>query len=157
MTTTLRARTRRDETGTAMVELPLAFVVLTALALTITALGQLFLDYHHVTGAARAAARYATKSDYDPTVAPSTSRRPTEDEVKAFAAQSAQPLTASKLTVGLAPDTAAGEGLTVDIRYAESGGAYGLITDTAKHLFNLIGLDLNPNVSIHATATALYE
>ena len=60
-----RARTRwhsrhADDTGTAMVELPLAFVVLTALALTMTALGQMFLDYHHVTGAARAAARYAT-------------------------------------------------------------------------------------------------
>ena len=157
MTETRVRRVRRDDNGTALVELPLAFVVLTALALTITALGQLFLDYHHVTGAARAAARYATKSDYDPTAAPSSSRRPSPDEVVAFATQSAAPLTASKLSVGLAPDTQAGDGLTVDIRYAESGGAYGLITTTARRLFNLIGLDIDPNVSIHATATALYE
>jgi Flp pilus assembly protein TadG len=147
---------RRDE-GAALVELSFVFVVLCIFALCFTALGQLFIEYHHVSGAARAAARYATKADYDPTRVPaSSSRRPTAEEVAAFARQAAAPLPAAEIGVALAPDSAAGNGLNVRVTHTAQGGAYGLVTGMANAFLGFVGAELPP-VTLHADATAIYE
>lgn len=146
------------EEGAAFVELPLAFVAVCIFALCFTALGQMFIEYHHVSGAARAAARYATKSDYDPATSPlSSSRRPSSNDVTAFAQQAASPLPASEVNVTLTPDTVAGNGVTVEVTHTVDGGAYGLVTDTANRLLDLIGADPLPGLTVHADATAIYE
>jgi hypothetical protein len=149
---------RHDERGSALVELPLAFVAISILALCITALGQLLLEYHHLTGAARAAARFATKSDYDPTVSPpSASRRPSADRVTAYAVDAASPLPADEVGVTLAADDVAGPGITVEVRHHVNGGAYGLVTTTANGLLGLLGAGPLPDVTLRATSTAIYE
>ena len=154
----MRRRHGRDQAGTALVELPLAFVAIAVLALCITALGQLLLEYHHLQGAARAAARYATKSDYDPTRVPATSqRRPSGPEVIAFAQDAASPLPATDVAVSLAADDVAGDGLRVEVSHEADGGAYELVTSTANGLLSLVGAGPLPDVTLRATATALYE
>jgi Flp pilus assembly protein TadG len=146
---------RNREQGAALVELPLVVIAFTVLALCFTALGQLFLDYHHLSGVARAAARYATKADYDPTQAPST-RRPGDAAVKAFAAQAASPLPASEIAVALTPDTAAGNGVDVVVTHPETSGAFGLLTGSANRVLGLLGARL-PTLTLSAHATAIYE
>lgn len=149
---------RRDQRGTALVELPAAFVAIAVLALCITALGQLLLEYHHLTGAARAAARYATKADYDPTRVPATSsRRPSSGEVVAYARDAASPLPAADVAVSLASDDVAGDGLQVEVSHRPSGGAYELVTSTANGLLRLVGAGPLPDVTLRATSTAIYE
>jgi Flp pilus assembly protein TadG len=158
MTAHRRDRRRRDAIGAAMVELPFTFVAISVLVLCITALGQVMLDYHHVSGAARAGARYATKSDYDPTRVPaSSSRRPTDAEVVAFTTQAAEPLPPADVDVDLAPDDFAGPGLTVAVSHTVDGGAYGLVVGTANALLGVLHLDPLPGITVRATATALYE
>jgi hypothetical protein len=141
-----------------LVELPLAFIAIAVFGLCITALGQLLLEYHHLTGAARAAARYATKADYDPTVTPpSASRRPSEERVTAFATDAAAPVPPDEVQVVLTPDDVAGTGVTVEIRHRPNGGAYGLVTTTANGLLGLLGVGPLPDVTLRATSTAIYE
>ena len=164
MTTTRSTRTRsrdrvtsENDSGAALVELPLVFIAFCAFALCFCALGQLFLEYHHLSGAARAAARYATKSDYDPSASPLTSsRRPTDGAVIAFAQSAAAPLPAAEVDVVLTPDTAAGNGVDVEVSHAAGSGAYGLVTATANSVLGLVGLSLPP-ITLHAHATAIYE
>lgn len=151
-------RSARTDDGAALVELPLAFIALAAFALCITALGQLFLEYHHLSGAARAAARYATKSDYDPSASPSSSsRHPATGSVVAFAQQAAAPLPAAEVDVVLTPDTAAGNGVDVEVSHTAGNGAFGLVTGTANGLLRLIGAGPLPGITLHAHATAIYE
>lgn len=155
---TSRRLHNQGDRGSAMIELPAALVGLCILALCFTALGQMLLDYHNVSGAARAAARYATKSDYDPTVSPaSSSRRPTTDQVVAFAKQAASPLDPNTVDVVVSPDTVAGNGVDVAVSNTVSGGAYGLVTGTANTLLGLIGMKQLTPKTMHAHATALYE
>jgi hypothetical protein len=149
---------RHNEDGSAIVELPFTFIAITIFVLCVTALGQVLLEYHHVSGAARAGVRYATKSDYDPMRATATSsRRPSEAEIVAFTQQAAAPLPPADVTVGLIPDTIAGPGLTVTASHDVSGGAYGVVTGTANALLGLLTIDPLPDVTVHASSTALYE
>lgn len=141
-------RSRRDQRGAALVELPPAFVAVAVFALCITALGQLLLEYHHLTGAARAAARYATKSD---------PRHPPAEQVTAFAADAAEPVPADEVVVVLTPDDVAGTGVTVEVRHRPNGGAYGLVNTTANGLLGLLGVGPLPDVTLRATSTAIYE
>lgn len=146
------------EEGAAFVELPIVFVAITVFALCFVALGQVFVEYHHVSGAARAAARYATKSDYDPAQSPlSSSRRPSSAQVTSFAQEAAAPLPPGEVGVTLTPDTAAGNGLTVEVTHTVDSGAYGLVTDTANRLLSVIGAGPLPDLTLHADATAIYE
>lgn len=151
----------RDERGAAVVELPLAFIGLTLLALTIVAIGQVLLDYQHLSGAARASARYATRSEYDPSRVPATSsRRPTTGEVLSFARQSADPLPAPAVEGALSADNLAGRAgdeMTVTLEYQVQGGAYGLVTGAVNKLGGLIGLPALPAVTLHSSATGVYE
>jgi Flp pilus assembly protein TadG len=159
--TTTHARVDRTDRGGALVELPAVFVALTLFALCFTALGQLFIEYHHLSGAARAAARYATKSDYDPASSSASSsasaRRPTASAVVSFAKSAAAPLPAAEVDVVLAPDTAAGNGVDVQVSHKASGGAYGLVTSTANALLGLVGAGPLPPITQHAHAIAIYE
>lgn len=157
-TSTRQGGIRQFDEGAAIVELPLVFIAFCVFALCFTALGQMFLDYHHISGAARAAARYATKSDYDPTntVDPS-SRRPSDDAVRAFAVNTASPLTVNPTDVQLVPDTAAGNGVDVVVTYTENSGAFAFITGTANGVLSLIGAGHLSPVTIKAHATAIYE
>ena len=138
----------RDERGTALVELPAAFIAISVFMLCVTALGQLLLEYHHLTGAARAAARYATKSD---------PRLPAADDVVVYARDAAAPVPASEVDVRLTPDDIAGTGITVEVRHRVNGGAYELVTSTANGLLQLVGADPLPDVTLRATSTAIYE
>jgi len=152
--TRLRRR-GHDDRGAALVELPFVFIAFLLLALCFTALAQMFLDYHHLSGAARAAARYATKADYDPNSA--TPPKPTAAEVAAFAAQSAAPLSIDpKTDVAIVPDTAAGNGVDVQITHTEGGGAYGLVTGTVNNVLAMFGTHL-PTLKLTAHAVALNE
>lgn len=151
-------RTAKNDEGAAFVELPIVFIAISVFALCFTALGQIFVEYHHVSGAARAAARYATKSDYDPAQSPlSSSRRPSSAQVAAFAQQAAKPLDPATVGVTLTPDSAVGNGLNVEVTHTVDSGAYGLVTDTANRLLGLIGGGPLPGLTLHADATALYE
>jgi Flp pilus assembly protein TadG len=147
-------RTRGNDQGAAFVELPFVFIAFLLLALCFTALAQLFLDYHHLSGAARAAARYATKADYDPaTPAPP---KPSAAEVEAFAAQAASPLGVGSGDVQINPDTVAGNGVDVVVTHTEAGGAYGLVTGTVNRVLALFGTRL-PSITLSAHATAINE
>lgn len=153
--------TRKDESGAAFVELPIAFIALTYLALTIVALGQVLLEYQHLAGAARAAARYATRSEYDPARSPATAaRRPATGEVLTFAQAAADPLPAGSVSGSLSADNLAGRAgdeVTVTLTHTVGGGAYALVTNTVNALGGLIGLPALPTVNLHSTATAVYE
>jgi Flp pilus assembly protein TadG len=153
-------RTRTDE-GAALIELPLAFIALTYLALNVVAMGQVLLDYQHLAGASRAAARYATRSEYDPARSPATTaRRPATGEVLAFAQSAADPLPASAVAGRLSQDNLAGRAgdeVTVTLTYTVTGGAFGLVTNTVNALGGLLGLPDLPPVNLHSTATAVYE
>jgi len=151
----------RGEEGASMVELPLAFIAVTLLALTVVAMGQVLLDYQHLAGAARASARYATRSEYDPSRSPaSSSRRPTTSEVVSFAKESADPLPADGVVGQLSADNLsgrAGDEVTVTLEYEVSGGAFGFVTNTVNALGGLIGLPDLPTVTLHSAATGVYE
>ena len=151
----------RGEEGASMVELPLAFIAVTLLALTVVAMGQVLLDYQHLAGAARASARYATRSEYDPSRSPATSsRRPTTSEVVTFAKESADPLPADGVVGQLSADNLsgrAGDEVTVTLEYQVSGGAFGFVTNTVNALGGLIGLPDLPTVTLHSAATGVYE
>lgn len=147
--------------GSAMVELPFAFIGLATLILTIAALGQVLLDYQHLAGAARASARYATRSEYDPARSPATSsRRPSNGEVVAFAQQAADPIPAGGVVAQVSRDNLTGrpgDEVTVTLDYTVEGGAFGFVTETVNRLGGLIGLPALPPVQLHSTATGVYE
>jgi Flp pilus assembly protein TadG len=151
----------RDERGTALVELPIAFIALTYLALTLVALGQVLLDYQHLAGATRAAARYATRSEYDPARAPATAaRRPATGEVLTFAQAAADPLPAGSVNASMSADNLAGrpgDEVTVTLTHTVGGGAYAIVTNTVNALGGLLGLPNLPTVNLHSSATAVYE
>ena len=161
--TDFRAENRhRTERGAAIVELPFAVVAICILSLGFLALGQLFLDQQHLTAASRAAARYATKAEPDPTVSPASSaRRPSSAQVQTFAANAASPLPAGSVTVTLSPGDNAlgrpGDQVTVTVGHAETGGAYGLIASVVNGLGSLIGMKPSPAPTLHASTTAVYE
>jgi Flp pilus assembly protein TadG len=145
---------RRGDAGAAFVELPFVFIAFLLFALCFTALAQLFLDYHHLSGAARAAARYATKADYDP-AAPAPPK-PSAADVQAFASQAASPLAVGSGDVQVNPDTAAGNGVDVVVTHTEGGGAYGLVTGTVNSVLGLFGTRL-PSITLSAHAIAINE
>ena len=149
---------RRTDRGAAIVELPLVFVAVSIFVLCVTALGQVLLDYHHVSGAARAGARYATKSDFDPTRAPvSATRRPSDAEVVEFTRRAAAPIAPEQIDVEVAPDPIVGRGAVVAASHTVSGGPYDLVTGTANALLDLLTLGPLPPVTVRATSTAVYE
>jgi Flp pilus assembly protein TadG len=150
-----RRHLHRDE-GAALVELPVVFVAFCLFALAFTAVGQMWIEYHHLTGAARAAARYATKSDYDPTTG-SSSRRPSPDQVAAFAKQAASPLPAGEVHVTLTPDTAAGDGVDIHVEHTVDSPAYRAVTGLFNGVLGLVGRKPIPPLTMHADATAIYE
>ena len=146
---------RRDENGAALIELLMAFVALSLVALCFLGLTQLFFDYQHLSAASRATARYATKADVDPATA---RRRPSTSEVQAFAVQSAGPLDTRRIAAALSADNQAGrpgDELAVTLSYPETGGAYGVIAGLIHHLHRL-GLP-TPPPTLHATTVAVYE
>jgi Flp pilus assembly protein TadG len=157
----MKKRIQRNDRGTALVELPAAFIGLTLLALTLVALGQVLLDYQHLSGAARAAARYATRSEYDPARVPATSsRRPTTGEVLSFAEASSDPLAASNLQGALSADNLTGkpgDELTVTLTYKVAGGAFGFVSNTVNKLGGLFNVQPLPPVTLHSSATGVYE
>ena len=159
MTTTNDRRPRaKNDVGAALVELPMTFIAIGLFALCLTAIGQVMLEYHHVSGASRAAARYATKSDYDPMRSPaSTSRRPEVVEVVAFGKQAADPLPAAEVAVDVTPDDIAGAGVTVTVSHVVDGAAYDLVTSTANAFLRVLTLDPLPPVTVRASSTAIYE
>src|SRR5260370_17065473 len=90
---------RRDERGASIVEAPFAIIAITFFAIGVVAFAQIMLSYQHLTGATRAAARYAAKNDYDPTKSPaSAARRPGSVDVSSFATTAASPLSLTKVT-----------------------------------------------------------
>lgn len=154
-------RIQRDERGTALIELPAAFIALTYLALTLVALGQVLLDYQHLAGAARASARYATRSEYDPARSPATAaRRPATGEVLTFAQAAADPLPAASVNGSMSADNLAGRAgdeVTVTLTYTVGGGAFAFVTNTVNAMGGLLGLPNLPTVNLHSSATAVYE
>ena len=148
--------TRTDsERGAALIELTVAFVALSLVALCFLGLTQLFFDYQHLAAASRATARYATKADVDPATG---RRRPTTAEVQAFALQSAGPLAAANVAVALSTDNQAGrpgDEVAVTLTSPETGGAYAVIAGLVHHLHRL-GLPAAPP-TLHATTVAVYE
>ena len=146
---------RHEESGAALIELLMAFVALSLVALCFLGLTQLFFDYQHLSAASRATARYATKADVDPATG---RRRPTTAYVQAFALQSASPLDTTKVAAALSADNQAGrpgDELAVTLTYPETGGAYGVIAGLIHHLHRL-GLP-TPPPTLHATTVAAYE
>src|SRR4051812_47866618 len=84
-------RTRLSgERAASVVEAPIVLITIAFFALGVLGFVQIFTQYQHLTSATRAAARYATKADYDPSQAtPKWSTRPAGADVVAYAEKSA--------------------------------------------------------------------
>src|SRR5437764_4995701 len=81
------------EQGVSIVEAPFVLIVIAFLAIGVLGFVQLFMQYQHLTSAARSAARFATKADYDPTSpTPSWNARPDSPAVVAYADNAAREL-----------------------------------------------------------------
>jgi Flp pilus assembly protein TadG len=157
----------RSERGASIVEAPIAIIVITFFAIGVVAFAQIMLSYQHLTGATRAAARYAAKNDYDPTKSPaSAARRPGSVDVSTFATTDAGPLSLTKVDVYVngvtTTDNAVGNvGQTVRV-LAEADvndGAYHLATGLVNGLASFFGGTqvLPYPYRIHSEAVALYE
>ena len=160
-------RTRRDERGASIVEAPFAIIAIVFFAIGVVAFAQIMLSYQHLTGATRAAARFAAKNDYDPTKSPaSAARRPGSVDVSTFATTDANPLTLTKVDVYVngvttTDNTAGTVGQPVRVR-AEADvndGAYHLATGLVNGLASFFGGTqvLPYPYRIHSEAVALYE
>ena len=148
-----------------MVEAPFAILVVIFLAMGAVAFAQIMLSYQHLTGSTRAAARFAAKNDYDPTLSPaSANRRPSSAEVTSFASLDANPLNLA--VIGVTNDGGTdnasgnvGQAVRVSASADVNDGAYRLVTDLVNGLGSLFGASqvLPYPYRIHSEAVALYE
>ena len=183
MTETAKARSARrlrGDEGGAMVEAPLVLIVVAFLALGVLAFVEVMRDYQHLTSATRAAARYASKSEYDPTLnVPSAAQRPDTQHVYDMANQDAAQLTPPAnltfslqvctpgVTLNVAPNCTGnqnnagqiGQMVTVRGSYTITNGAYNLVSGLSNGLAGFFGGgDVLPkNFTIHSEAAASYE
>ena len=165
------AKRGRSERGASIVEAPFAIITIVFFAIGVVAFAQIMLSYQHLTGATRAAARYAAKNDYDPTKSPaSAARRPGSVDVSTFATTDAGPLTLTKVEVWVngavapnpTPDNTAGtigQPVRVLAEADVNDGAYHLATGLVNGLASLFGGTqvLPYPYRIHSEAVALYE
>src|SRR5437763_3025859 len=164
-----------DERGVSVVEAPFVLIVIAFFALGVLGFVQLFIQYQHLTSATRAAARYATKADYDPSAKPPVwGTRPKTGDVVAFAQKSGSEF--SNMGVGLqvcnpddkgdltcpsADNTTATPAQHVHVKgTAEiTDGPYTLISGLVDGLAGFFGGgDAIPkHITIHSEAVAAYE
>lgn len=170
----------RGEHGVSVVEAPFVLIVIAFLAIGVLGFVQMFTAYQHLTSASRAAARYATKLDYDPTVPSPTFNRPDRQHVIDFAKSAAPEFDPVKddLQVGVlvcnpdndvndtgcdpATDNNAaqpGQHVHVSVRATVSNGPYTLIAGLVDGLGDFFGGgDVLPKtVHLHSEAVAAYE
>ena len=159
-------RARRNERGVSVVETPIIVIVIALFSLGVVAFAQIMLSYQHLTGATRAAVRYAAKNDYDPTKSPATSaRRPSTADVSGFATSDASPLTLASVGVtntGGTDNSAGNVGQSVNVSASAdvNDGAYQLASSLVNGLASLLpgGHQVLPYpYRIHSEAVALYE
>jgi Flp pilus assembly protein TadG len=80
----------KNERGAAMVEAPLCIVIVLLLSMGILTLTQVVWTHMDLASAARDGARYAGRTEWDPSATPVTlERHRTIDQIKAFAAEAA--------------------------------------------------------------------
>jgi len=177
----MKTRLSGDQ-GVSVVEAPVILIVIAFLALGVLGFVQIFIQYQHLTSAARSAARYATKADYDPTSAtPSWNARPYSKDVRDFAANAAPELSGAPpddhdwkadVQVCNKPATDAGCDPTIDNNTAQPGwhahvltsarvsdGPYPMIAGLVDGLAGFFGGgDVLPRtVHLHSEAVAAYE
>ena|SRR5947209_7747039 len=160
------------ERGVSVVEAPIVLIFIAFFALGVLAFVQIFIQYQHLTSATRAAARYATKADYDPTGSPPRwGTRPSEPDVQSFAQTAAPEFKGtSKWTVSVcnADDTGCTAGTNsgtpaqhvhVKATATITDGPYTLISGLVDGLGGFFGGgDAIPrNITIHSEAVAAYE
>jgi hypothetical protein len=148
-----------------MVEAPFAILTVLFLAMGAIAFAQIMLSYQHLTGSTRAAARFAAKNDYDPTLSPATSsRRPSTAQVTSFTSLDASPLNLA--TIGVTNDGgtdnasgSVGQAVRVSVNADVNDGAYRLVSSLVNGLGSLFGASqvLPYPYRIHSEAVALYE
>jgi Tfp pilus assembly protein PilV len=168
------------EQGVSVVEAPFVLIVIAFLAIGVLGFVQIFMQYQHLTSAARSAARYATKADYDPTKTnPSWNARPFSDDVKTYAATAAPELSTdpkhawnADIQVCTDPANDAGCDPAINNNTAQPGwhahvstsakvseGPYTLIAGLVDGLADFFGGgDVLPKtVHLHSEAVAAYE
>jgi len=133
---------------------------------------QIFIQYQHLTSATRAAARYATKADYDPTGSPPRwGTRPSTQNVKDFAQNSGSEFKSLTVDVNVcqtddttcpSTDNATGtpaQHVHVKATATITDGPYNLISGLVDGLGGFFGGgDAIPrNITIHSEAVAAYE
>ena len=157
--------------GVSVVEAPIVLIVIAFFALGVLGFVQIFIQYQHLTSAARSAARYATKADYDPAQAtPKWGTRPSKDDVVAFAQKSGSEFKSLDVQVsvcqpdetGCVADSNAGtpaQHVHVRTTATISDGPYTLISGLVDGLSSFFGGgDAIPkNITIHSEAVAAYE
>ena len=165
------------EQGVSIVEAPFVLIVIAFLAIGVLGFVQLFMQYQHLSSAARSAARFATKADYDPTSSnPSWNARPGSPAVVDYAKNAAPELASNKdwrATIEVCNDPAHDAGCSgADNATAQPGwhahvstsaevseGPYTLIAGLADGLADFVGGgDVLPKtVHLHSEAVAAYE
>jgi hypothetical protein len=167
------------ERGVSVVEAPIVLIVIAFFALGVMAFVQIFIQYQHLTSATRASARYAAKSDYDPTLPnPTWGTRPDSDRVEDFTRKAAPEFpdneTDFPVVVSVCPDPSDDASCTTGINNSAGtpaqyvhvnastkigAGPYQLIAGLVNGLGSFFGGgDVIPaQVTIRSEAVAAYE
>ena len=158
--------------GASVVEAPIVLIVIAFFALGVLGFVQIFTQYQHLTSAARAAARYAAKADYDPSQAtPKWGTRPLAGDVQAYATKASPEFKNGSWTVWVcnsdetgctaSPDNSGTPAQHVHVKgTAEiTDGPYTLISGLVDGLSGFFGGgDAIPkHITIHSEAVAAYE
>ena len=175
-----RAR-KRNESGTAVVELAIAVPVILLIAFGIITFTQVVYTHLNLSSGVRAGARYAARSDYDPSAdVPTAARRRTADEVRAYTADASNPagvkaddcgadpdscvdVRATEGTAGPAvelEDTIAGDTVTVTATRKVHNSLYQLAADATNAVGGILGLGgfLDPDgITVRAEAVSRVE
>ena len=166
----MKAKRFSGQGGVSVVEAPIVLIVIAFIALGVLAFVQVFRSYQHLTSASRAAARYASKADYDPSRPnPSWTTRPSSDDVKGYAVSAAPELTASDWVVSVCQNDdktctandnngAPGQHVHVKGTTTVNDGAYTLISGLANGVGSFFGGKVLPDaITLRSEAVAAYE
>ena len=174
-------RRRRSESGAAVVELAIALPVVLFIAFGVITFTQVVYTHLNLSSGVRAGARYAARSDYDPSAeVPTSARRRTAAEVRSYTAEASDPAGVKAVDCGADPhscvdvrategnggptveleDTIAGDTVTVTATRKVHNSLYQLAADATNAVGGILGLGgfLDPGgITVRAEAVSRIE
>lgn len=134
----MRFGAKREE-GASTVELAIVLPMLLLLIASIAPLVRTGYEYMVVQRAVAHGVRYATRVDANAVAGPTgLTRRPTQDQVKAFVSTAAEPLTLPAANVTVSPNPATtlpGVGIQVQATYTMNYGILATFVNNIKSVF----------------------